>query len=320
MISLPDFKEKQILCVNTLYDQKASIQFSNDNIVFLKDDKVVNRASCHKVFVIFIAGDISITSRIIKEGLSHGISFFLMKHNFETYAEIPAKAEGNYLLRMKQYSFDEDFDLMVSKNLVKNKIENQLLLLKNYDLIQDLNEIKNPIFKQIDEVRDNQEILGIEGSMSRRFFAMYFAKIGWYKRMPRVKPDAINVLMDMGYIYLFNFIDSILRLHGFDTYKGHYHKLFFQRKSLSCDIIEPFRCIIDRQILKSFNLKQINLKDFKVVNKKVVLDFEHSKKYSEIFFEAIMENKEEIFSFVQKFYRFIMDQKKEFPEFKIKIK
>lgn len=320
MISLPDFKEKQILCINTLYDSKSSIQFSNDNIVFLKDDKVVNRASCHKVFVVFIAGDISITSRIIKEGLAHGISFFLMKHNFETYAEIPAKAEGNYLLRMKQYFFDENFDFAVSKNLVKNKIENQLLLLKSCDLIQDLNEAKDPIFKQIDAVKDNQELLGIEGNMSRRFYSMYFAKIGWYRRMPRVKPDAINVLMDMGYTFLFNFVDSILRLHGFDTYKGHYHKLFFQRKSLACDIMEPFRCLIDKQILKSYNLKQINLKDFKVANKKCVLNFEHSKKYSEIFFEAIMDQKEEIFSFVQKFYRFIMDQKNEFPEFKIKIK
>lgn len=319
MISLPDFREKQILCINTLSDSNgaSAIQFSNDNIVFLKDDKVVNRASCHKVFVVFIVGNISITSRIIKEGLSHGISFFLMKQNFETYAEIPARAEGNYLLRMKQYSFNKEFDILVSKKLMKNKIENQLSLLKSRDLIKSLDEIKNPIFKQIDEVKNNQELLGIEGNMSRRFYSMYFAGIGWYRRMPRVKPDAINVLMDMGYTYLFNFVDSILRLHGFDTYKGHYHKLFFQRKSLSCDIMEPFRCIIDKQILKSYNLKQVNLKDFKAVNKKCALDFQHGKKYSEIFFEAIMENKEEIFSFVQKFYRFVMDQKNEFPYFKV---
>lgn len=324
MISLPDFREKQILFINTLADSGSAIQFSNDNIVFLKDDKVVNRASCHKVFAVFITGDISITSRIIREGLKHGISFFLMKQNFETYAEIPAKAEGNYLLRMKQYSFDENFDMLVSKKLMKNKIENQLALLKSADLIKDFSadktdfkEIKNLLFQQIDEAKTNKELLGIEGNVSRKFYSMYFAGIGWYRRMPRVKPDAINVLMDIGYTYLFNFIDSILRMHGFDTYKGHYHKLFFQRKSLSCDIIEPFRCIIDKQILKSFNLKQINLKDFSVVNKKSALDFQHSKKYSEFFSEAIMDNKEEIFSFVQKFYRFVMDSKNEFPEFKI---
>lgn len=318
MISLPDFREKQILCVNNLFDAPPSIKFSNDNIVFSKDDKVLNRASCHKVLAVFIAGDITITSRLIKEGLSHGISFFLMKHNFETYAEIPAKAEGNYLLRMKQYSFDENADLLISKKIVKNKISNQALLLKSRDLINDLSDFKD-IFTQIENVKNNQELLGVEGNMSRRFYGMYFNELGWYKRMPRAKPDMINVLMDIGYTFLFHFVDGLLRLHGFDTYKGHYHKLFFQRKSLACDIMEPFRCLIDKQILKSHNLKQINEKDFKVINKKSVLEFKHNKKYSELFIGAIMENKEEIFSFVRDFYRYVNDSKNKFPEFKIKL-
>ena len=58
----------------------------------------------------------------------------------------------------------------------------------------------------------------------------------------------------------FNCMDSLLRLYGFDTYKGFYHKLFFQRKSLACDVMEPFRCVIDKQILKAFNLGQIDEK------------------------------------------------------------
>ena len=52
--------------------------------------------------------------------------------------------------------------------------------------------------------------------------------------------------MDIGYTYLFNFIDALLRLYGFDTYLGFYHKEFYQRKSLVCDVVEPFRCIIDK--------------------------------------------------------------------------
>ena len=68
--------------------------------------------------------------------------------------------------------------------------------------------------------------------------------------------------MDIGYTQIFNFIDSILRLYGFDTYKGVYHKLFFARKSLACDIEEPFRSIIDKALLKAHNLNQINPDDF----------------------------------------------------------
>jgi CRISPR-associated protein Cas1 len=63
-----------------------------------------------------------------------------------------------------------------------------------------------------------------------------------------------------------------LRLYGFDVYKGFYHKLFFNRKSLASDIMEPFRCVIDKALLKAFNLKQINEKDFKIVDGRYVLE------------------------------------------------
>jgi CRISPR-associated protein Cas1 len=124
--------------------------------------------------------------------------------------------------------------------------------------------------------------------------------------------------MDIGYTILFNFVDALLNLYGFDTYKGAYHKLFFQRKSLSCDLVEPFRCVVDRQILKSFNLKQINEKDFYIEGGKYELDYDKSQKYAEIFMEAVMARKEEIYLFVQSFYRYYMDDKKyQFPDFKI---
>ena len=160
MISLPDFKEKQILCVNTLYDQKASIQFSNDNIVFLKDDKVVNRASCHKVFVIFIAGDISITSRIIKEGLSHGISFFLMKHNFETYAEISAKAEGNYFLIISRLNKWKRLDFAVE---AFTKINLPLYIIGGGSELANLEKIAGPSVKFLGRVSDGEKFNYLKG-------------------------------------------------------------------------------------------------------------------------------------------------------------
>ena len=138
--------------------------------------------------------------------------------------------------------------------------------------------------------------------------------------MPRTKVDEINILLDIGYTFLFNFIVALLLLYGFDTYKGVYHTLFFQRKSLSCDIMEPFRSIIDRQISKSFNLKQIDFADFKKTKDgSYFLSYDKQNKYLRFFSEAIMEQKEEIFVFVREYYYFIMkDGGVDFPVFKIK--
>jgi CRISP-associated protein Cas1 len=319
MLSISDFKEKQILFIQSEdFSSKNKIQIENDNVSFSKDGKIVNRLSCSKILCVFIIGDLSLTTVLIRNCLKFGMSIFLLKRNFEVYASIGSAAEGNYLLREKQYNLKNEFDL--AKNIVKNKISNQIILLKNHNKDKDENfeEYRKKIIEKIKNAKDEKELLGIEGSASKYFFNLYFGELGWYKRMPRVKIDHYNILLDIGYTFLFNYVDSLLRIYGFDVYKGFYHKLFFQRKSLTCDIVEPFRCIIDKQLLKSFRLKQINEKDFKYANGKYLLEYKKSQKYARIFFEAILKHKEEIFLYVKNFYRCAMKEENNFPEFKIK--
>lgn len=110
----------------------------------------------------------------------------------------------------------------------------------------------------------------------------------------------------------------MLRLYGFDNYKGFYHKLFFARKSLACDIVEPFRAIAEKTLLKTYNLNQIKEKDFKFKNGCFSLDYQKSEKYAKLFLDEILNYKEEIFLYTKNFYRFIMGENSKFPFFKIK--
>ena len=128
----------------------------------------------------------------------------------------------------------------------------------------------------------------------------------------------LTPLMDIGYTFLFNYFEALLALYGFDAYKGIYHKLFFQRKSLACDVMEPFRCLIDSQIVKSYNLKQINAHDFKTQQGRYFLPFDKQQKYVQMFFDCITDYKEELFNYVRQFYHCLMDDQKEYPSFLIK--
>jgi len=318
MLTLPDFKQKQILFIQPNNNTENKIKICNENIVFIKDDKIENRVSCYKVFSIFVIGNISITTKLIQQCQKFGISMFFLKPNFNLYARINSFAEGNYLLRMKQYTSSQEEELEISKKIILNKIKNQFILLNSRNLKLE-NLTPDILTKKVMEVTNSQNLLGLEGNFSRDFFKVYFQDINWYARMPRVKPDIPNFLLDMGYTYLFNFIDALLCLFGFDTYKGFYHKLFFQRKSLVCDIVEPFRAIIDKEVLKMHNLNIVKKDEFKAHNGKVILKlFRYHQKYSINFFEAIVKNKDEIYKYVQGFYRFLMDNKKnQFPYFKI---
>lgn len=316
MLSLPDFKEKQILFVKAGDAEIDKIKFLNDNICLSKNGKIANRISCHKIFSLFIIGDCSLTSVLIRNCQNYGVSIFLLKNNFLNYAHLLSQADGNYLLREKQYALDGAQELEAAKKLVTNKIANQIFLL------DDLNENESAVYLR--QIKDSvataaggKDLLGMEGAAGKFFFQAYFRNFGWKRRLPRAKTDIANYLMDIGYTMLFNFSDAMLGIYGFDSYRGFYHKLFFQRKSLACDIMEPFRCVIDRQIVKSGNLGQIKNDDFKISKGSYYLGFENQEKYVRIFAQAIMDRKEDIFCYVRDYYYWLMNGS-DFPEFKVK--
>ena len=317
MLSLPDFREKQILFITAEKDTQNKIRFWNENVRYEADDKVINQLSCHKILAIFIIGDFSITTKLIQNCKKYGISLFLLKNNFEVYAEINSMANGNYLLREKQYNLDKSIELDIAKHVVKNKIYNQYALLAESKKINNQEPLFQKSENKIKRAKTHQELLGIEGSHTKDYFLLYFKDIGWNRRMPRAKVDITNVLMDIGYTFLFNFVDSLLCLYGFDSYKGFYHKLFFQRKSLACDMVEPFRCLIDKQIVKSYNLKQINEKDFFVKKGSVLLSYDKQQKYLKIFANCVMAQKEDLFTYIRDFYYCVLNDKTNYPFLKL---
>jgi CRISPR-associated protein Cas1 len=315
MLSLPDFKEKQILFIRAGDIEVDKIKFANDNICLTKDGKIENQISCHRVLAFFILGDCSLTSVLIRNCRKYGTSIFLMTGNFQTYARILSQAEGNYLVRAKQYATDGGKELEMAKKLVANKIDNQIFLIKKAGEL-DQEKYLLDLRSKIAAVGKDKDLLGLEGSASKIFFQSYFDSLDWRRRQPRARMDITNLLMDIGYNLLFNFVDGLLGIYGFDDYKGFYHKLFFQRKSLSCDIMEPFRCIIDKQIIKSYNLGQIKEEDFKRGKSGYEIRIDCRNKYLEIFAQAIMDRKEDVFCYVRDFYYFVMNDS-DFPVFKM---
>lgn len=316
MMTLPDFKEKQILFIQAERDKDNFLKFQNENILYRKDDKNTDMISCYKVFAIFISGEFSLTMVLIRNCKQYGISLFLLKKNFEVYARINSGLEGNYLLRERQYKFADEF--ATAKSLVKNKSYNQLVLLVGSKKLKNFENTLALLYEKIDAAKSEKELLGFEGSLSKDFFKKYFSEMNWLRRLPQTKYDINNTLLDIGYTFLFNFIDSLLNLYGFDTYKGFYHKLFFQRKSLACDLVEPFRCLIEHQLLKSHRLSQIDEKDFNPQSGKYILSYLKQSKYLKFFFDCILKRKEEIFLYVKDYYYFMMREDKNFPFFKIR--
>lgn len=319
MLSLPDFVQKNLIICNTLEGHKLS--FRNDNLLISDaDEKVILQQSCHRIFSLWILGGVSVTSGIIDRSKKFCFSIFVLSQNFRIQGIWNNRVEGNYLLRRKQYDYAKT---ELANYLISNKIANQIALIKS---IRSKTEIEKQAISQLEiyetqlkSATENESILGMEGVASRVYFPIWFSSVGWKKRMPRTKIDPLNTAMDIGYTLLFNYVECLLNLYGFDPYVGVYHKAFYQRKSLVCDLVEPFRCIIDKRIKNGFALGQIKESDFRKTKNQYFLKIEKNRYYSKLFMEAILERKEEMFLYIQTYYRCFMREKEisNYPKFHI---
>lgn len=319
MLSYPDFKEKTIVVIFTTDGQRFS--FQNDNLIVTDaDEKVVLQTTCYRMLALWIVGHCVITSGLLERSKKFAFPIYLLSINFRCIGVWSTPTDGNFLLREKQYTYQ---GLDIARHIVKNKIQNQALLIKSIrkkeDDLKNALELMGVYENQIQGFDKLQEILGMEGVSSRLFFSQWYAGMDWKGRKPRAKRDPINVLLDIGYTFLFYLVENMLNLYGFDIYKGVYHQFFYQRKSLVCDIVEPFRCIVDKQIRNAYNLRQIKMDDFVVQKGQFALKYMKSKEYTHWLLQAIIEHKADIFLYTQGYYRAFMRQKQieEYPVFNI---
>lgn len=312
MLNQSDLKYRQVVLLTN--QELRHLCISQGNIV-IKDenDEVLTRLSKNKVLAIMSIGHITLTSVLIDHCQKHNIALILMNERLRPILFLSHSADANFLLRQKQYLMTDELKMYFASRIIQSKIGGHIHLLKNIRNKND--EIKQAIVNLIQyqeqclTASDLNYLMGIEGNSAKLFFKHHFSQLKyceWQGRKPRLKLDPVNVILDMGYTLLFNYIECNLKLFGFDVYQGVLHQLWFKRKSLVCDFVEPFRCIIDKQVLNSFNLGQFKSEHFTQNKMQYFLKSEYSREYNTILMQAIIEHKQEIFIYLRDYYRLFM--------------
>lgn len=326
MFTSKDLEYRTIFVINCI--KERNLRVSNGELLLeeLVEDsdktKKLTKLPFQKILALFVIGHISITTPLIEKCQKYGVALVVMKPSLRPVFYWANHAEANFLLHQRQYDFDKA-DISIARIIVCNKIENQIRTLsdtrrkdtKTEEAKKSCTESLS-LAKTID---DYESLMGIEGMASKVYFSAFFQDLDWKSRKPRTKCDALNATLDIGYTTLFNYIECFLRMFGFDLYVGVYHRMWFRRKSLVCDIMEPFRCIVDKTVRTAFNRKQFTEKDFKIIKGEYNLKFEKKADYNRVFFEALIPYKMEIFRYVQSYYRCFMGRKSVplYPHFKL---
>ncbi|MDR0969254.1 MAG: type V CRISPR-associated endonuclease Cas1 [Lentimicrobiaceae bacterium] len=322
MFTNKDIKYRSVFVINCI--EKRNLRVSAGELLLedVEANKTLTKLPFQKILALFVIGHITITTALIDKCTKYGIPLVVMKPNFRPVFFFSITAEANYLLRKKQYEYEKK-DLTIPKVLVENKIQNQIALLEKTRLKTEpiTNAIAKceQILKTLPNTSEYDAVMGLEGKAAKLFFNAYFEPFGWKARLPRTKADPINSTLDIGYTILFNYIEAFTRLFGFDPYRGVYHQLWFKRKSLICDLIEPFRCIIDRQVRKALNLGQCKISDFNLIKGEYILKRDLNDDYSKMFYETLIAYKTDVFKYVQSYYRCFMQNKdsSQYPRFLI---
>ncbi len=312
MFTHKDIENKSIFVINGREHQHLHIKSGFMHLEDTEKGTTITKFPFPKILFLIVIGHTTITTALIEKCNKYKIPLLVMKPNFRSVYYFGNFADANFLLRKRQHT-QPKFRMDIAHKLVRNKLSNQINLLKKTRrkdqlTITAISTIEQAII-HCDEKSMLRELMALEGRSAKTYFAAYFSDFNWKGRAPRVKRDAYNACLDIGYTFLFNFMENMCRLFGFDLYVGVYHQLWFKRKSLVCDLIEPFRCIVDHHFRKAFNYGTFKVSDFEITNKAYRLKIGLHAKYTQEFYTAIINYKLDMFKYVQAYYRAFMGEK-----------
>ena len=309
MFTHKDIEYRSVFVIDCIHEK--TLRVSNGELLLenTEEKKTLTKLPFQKILALIVIGHINVTTPLIDKCKKYNVALVVVTPSFRPVFFWALSAEGNFLLRQRQYQLKKD-DLSIAKVLVRNKVLNQMSNLKSTrcrdELTQKAIRTSKEVLEAIPCIEDYNLLMGMEGKIAKLYFAAYFKDTDWKGRKPRMKCDMMNAVLDIGYTLLFNYIEVFVRMFGFDPYVGVYHRLWFRRKSLICDLVEPFRCLIDKTIRKAVHLKQIQESDFNVYKGEYRLKVEKNTEYCSLFYSVLVSRKIDVFKYVQSYYRCFM--------------
>lgn len=257
----------------TVVIQKQSkLNYKNKFLVVKQenDEKYIHLSEIDTIIVDSIS--VSISAYLLKELSDNKINIIFCDEKHNPFGELKSFYSKHNTSKkiLEQINWSKDKKDYIWMRIIKNKIINQSLLLRK--IHSDKYEL---LLSYSDTVKSNDKT-NREGHAAKVYFNSLFGK-GFNRGMD----VPINSALNYGYaILLSNFSKEIVS-NGYLTQLGIHHKNEFNEFNLSCDLMEPFRVIIDNFVYfnseKNFDLEYkmniVNLFNNKFIykNKKYTL-------------------------------------------------
>ncbi len=210
--------------------------------------------------IVIATSRISITGKAVRLLALMGVDLVFLAPNGEPIARVyPPIINKTVALRRAQYeAYMTDKRIEIARVIVKSKIFNQANLLRymaksrREDWLRDEAIRLDEIALSADKARGPDELIQVEAHAARLYWqtvAQLLPKEYGFTGRKQEGVDPFNLMLNYGYGILKYFVEKRLLIYGFDPYAGFLHSDKSGKPSLTLDVMEPFRPIVDKALI-----------------------------------------------------------------------
>lgn len=248
-------------------DRKGTeIKISGETLICYENDERIGTIPLAPIDRIYLKGDVKLQASLLAKLGERNIGVICLSGRKNTPTLFMSQPHNDAERRLSQYelSNNEAFCLAFSKKLLTLKLVTQKNWLwqasnarldKKMSLIPKAEELDR-LIARIDQQTNLASLRGIEGRAANAYFtalSLYLPpSLRFQGRNRRPPRDPFNAVLSLSYTLLHSEAVLIAYGTGLDPYVGFLHSLDYGRESLACDLIEPFRPLVDNWLLGCF--------------------------------------------------------------------
>ncbi len=286
--------------------QRARIAKEGETLKIIDGDQGSKNVRMIEISDVALYGNVSITTPALSALMDREIPVSFHSHGGWFRGITQGTGHRNVEVRTAQYkrSFDTEFCLRFSRDLIAAKIVNQRTILRrnwrgekeNRKMV--LDHLKSSRRSAIVASTMN-ELLGHEGDAAATYFRAFSSLLTpprkgdasddtngltrpfhFNARNRRPPTDPVNAMLSLAYAMLTRYFTVSLATVGLDPYRGLFHASRYGKPALTLDLMEPFRPLIaDSVVLSVVNTGEISANDFVSVSTGTALTTSGRKRF-----------------------------------------
>ena len=209
---------------------------------------------------------VSLTAALLAELSKKKVRVIFCDETRSPLAELqPYYGSHNSTVKIRsQINWDKYYKELVWTEIVTEKIRNQYKHLLKLGLVE-----SQLLGEYLEQIEFNDET-NREGHAAKVYFNSLFGK-----DFSRSQDNGINAALNYGYSIILSAFNREICNLGYLTQLGLFHDNMFNFYNFSCDLMEPFRVIVDEEVVKmqclSFE-KEDKYRLISLLNKEVVIN------------------------------------------------